>query len=207
MRYGKRKRTPNTIDPEQVITEPSRAREWRWPEDFEIKIDARRPVMRVVRIQSLLDNSAMENSFASIRQSLLQAMKAGLTSLMLSCLVAMAFMVTLPAPEAGASQQTQESYAEWKHSMYMPVAIVTIIHVPLIVALARFASAYPPQPVSFKYSLGVTAVAAALAHLMTTPLKGSPNHVAPLVGAIAAVTVLTLIGFRREEVAAGTGQP
>ncbi len=42
---------------------------------------------------------------------------------------------------------------------------------------------------------------------MTTPLKGSPNHVAPLVGAIAAVTVLTLIGFRREEVAAGTGQP
>ena len=148
----------------------------------------------------------MENSTASIRHALLQAIKSGLASLMLSCIVAVAYMVTLPTPEAGASLQTQDSYAEWKRSMYMQVAIVACIQVPLIVALARFASAHPPQPVSFKYSLGVTAVAAALAHLTTAPIKGSPNHVAPLIGAMVAVTVLTLIGFRRQDVAAGTGQ-
>lgn len=148
----------------------------------------------------------METSSASIRHSLLQAIKAGLASLLITSVVFFAYMVTLPTPESGESETTQESYAQWKRSMYIPVAIDAFIQVPLVVALARFASLYPQQPVSFKYSLGITAVAAAFAHLTTAPIKGTPNHVAALVGAIGAMMVLTSIGFRRNEVAAGTGQ-
>jgi len=172
----------------------------------EWKINFPGPLIAAVRIQDQMDNSAMETSSASIRHSFLQAIKAGLASLLLTSVVAIAYMITLPTPESGTSEATQESYAQWKRSMYIPVAIVAFIHVPLVVALARFASVYPPQPVSFKYSLGITAVAAAIAHLTTAPIKGSPNHVAALAGAIAAMMVLTLFGFRREDVAARTGQ-
>ncbi len=152
-----------------------------------------------VRSQAQLENSAMDLTSARLRRSLLHAMKAGLVSTLLTSLLAIAYIVTLPEPEAGASQETRESYAEWKQSLYIPVAVVAFIEVPLIVASARFASLYPPQPLKFKCSLGLTALAAAVAHVATASVKGSPNHATGLVGAIAAVILLTSIGFRREE--------
>jgi hypothetical protein len=38
-----------TVSPPQMVDEPSHARERRWPVGFEININSRRPVMRVVR--------------------------------------------------------------------------------------------------------------------------------------------------------------
>ena len=149
----------------------------------------------------------MKTSSTSMRQSLLKSIEAAIVSILLTSLVAVAYMVTLPTPEAAASQTTNESFARWKRSMYMPAAIVALIQVPVIVAIARFASVYPSQPVKFQYSLAVTAIAAAIAHLATSPVKGSPNHVATLVGAIAAAAFLTFIGFHRAEVPVGTGEP
>ena len=50
-----------------IVAEPSHARERRWPADFEINVDSRRPVMRVVRLKTCAVNHLASDISADFR--------------------------------------------------------------------------------------------------------------------------------------------
>lgn len=112
--------------------------------------------------------------------------------------MAVAYLVTLPIPKPDASQKTKESYASWKESMYIPVGIVAFVVIPFIVAVSRFVSEYPPHPLRFTWSIGISASAAAIIHLATLPVKGTANTGLTLLVVLGTGIVLAAIGFRRE---------
>lgn len=125
-------------------------------------------------------------------------MTSACLTFLLTSVVAINYFMTLPVPEAVASIKTVESYADSKRSMYFPVAVVAFIEVPIVVAAARFVSEYPPNPLTFTWSIGIIASFAVVAHIETKPVKGPTNIGLELLVVIGAAFFLTFFGFHND---------
>ncbi|MCA9173126.1 MAG: hypothetical protein KDB14_01365 [Planctomycetales bacterium] len=128
--------------------------------------------------------------------ALRQAVICALVAVAITTPLGIAYIATLPGPEAGASAETQESYRTWKRSMRIPVAFVCLVLIPGILAAARFASTYPADPLPFWICALVTAFAAGIAHVSTMPIKGGAL-VDYLVALAAAIAAAMMLAFRR----------
>ena len=85
----------------------------------------------------------------TLQRSLISAIKTGVLSIVIGALLAVAYFATLPNAARSDSNSRKALFREWKQNLIAPVAVTTLIILPITVMTARFASTYPPRPVPF----------------------------------------------------------
>ena len=139
----------------------------------------------------------MQSTFQGLKRSLLHSLLTAFLTTIVSSVMATAYMATLPTAESTASDETKESYAEWKKSLYGPVAIVALVVAPMVAGVARFTSLYPPCPIKFSWAFTILALVAVIAHWTTSPLKGPPKTGVVLLSVLFFALVILGYGFCR----------
>ena len=143
-----------------------------------------------------IGDSAVSHGQSRLRRSCLSALKAGTASIVIGAVFAVAYFVTLPNAAPTDSHERTASFRQWKRALVTPVAMTTLIVLPITCATASFASTYPPRPLTFVKSMLVTATVAVISHLATAPLKGPANNTSIVLASIVASgAILVAIGF------------
>lgn len=141
-------------------------------------------------------DSAVSRVQSRLHRSCVSALKAGSTSIVIGAVFAVAYFVTLPSAAQSDSDERKASLQQWRRSLVKPVAVTTLIVLPITCATASFASTYPPRPVTFAKSMLLTATVAAISHLATASLKGLANNtLIVLACVVASGAILVVWGF------------
>ena len=143
-----------------------------------------------------IGDSAVSRPQSRLRRSSVSALKTGAASIVIGAVLAVAYFVTLPSAAQTDSDERKASFRQWKRAIVTPVAVTTLIVLPITCATAGFASTYPPRPVTFVKSMLATATVAAISHLATAPLKGPANNTSIVLACVVASgAVLVALGF------------
>ncbi|MBL8815945.1 MAG: hypothetical protein JNL58_07925 [Planctomyces sp.] len=143
------------------------------------------------------DDPAVAASFGGrLTQSAVRAATVAIIAAVLSAAMSVVFW-ELQQPDADLKPEQQQSFRKYKESMYPEVFVRPFAYIFLLVSVAVFASTFPPKPARFTVSLGIMTVVAAIAYVLTMPMKfEGPNDLAVCASIVLTGAFVTQTGFR-----------